>query len=332
MKNLKKLIALGMTATALAACSVTPTDTTAQTGVENKTSVEEGVTVKHLTLNTEVGELAANLYLPENAQAEDLPLVIVTGAWTSVKEQMPATYAKALTEQGYAALTFDFRGWGESSDSVQYLEDPQRKTDDIRAVIKASVGLDQIDSGRIYGMGICASAGYMLDAVSHNPNIQAAAVVAPWLHDKPLVDAIYGGESGVTGLIQLSENADSADAPVIIEAASATNDKSLMYQAPYYTETDRGLIPEYDNRFNVSSWKPWLTYDAQRSAAGQDKPVLIVASESMAVPAGAKQYESNAENVESVWLDNVTQFDFYDRPEPVALSASAVAKYFSANK
>ena len=36
------------------------------------------------------------------------PAVVVTGAWTTVKEQMPGTYARALAAKGFAALVFDF--------------------------------------------------------------------------------------------------------------------------------------------------------------------------------------------------------------------------------
>ncbi len=82
--------------------------------------------------------------------------------------------------------------------------------------------------------------------------------------------------------------------PLIILVGSATNDSALMFQAPYYTESDRGLIPEYDNQFNLASWKGWLTYDAQTGAAAQDKPVLMVASEAMALPDGAKAYQEKA--------------------------------------
>lgn len=292
--------------------------------------------MKTLTLKTSVGELAANLYLPEG-ESKDLPLAIVTGAWTTVKEQMPATYAKALAKQGFAALTFDFRGWGQSADSVRYLEDPARKTEDISAVIDAladqsSDEFADVDTSRIYGLGICASAGYMLDAVNHNSKVKAAAVVAPWLHDRELANAIYGGEDSVNGLIKAGEEAAAADDAVLIEAASTTNENSLMFQAPYYTEAGRGLIPEYDNQFNVASWKPWLTYNALAHAGKQDKPVLMVASEAMALPAGTKQYLQTAgENVKAEWLADVTQFDFYDVVEHVSKAADLVAQHFNAN-
>lgn len=292
--------------------------------------------MKTLTLKTSVGELAANLYLPEGEQ-KNLPLAIITGAWTTVKEQMPTTYAQALSERGFAALVFDFRGWGESADDVKYLEDPARKTADIAAVIdmvadQQAGEFSDIDTSRIYGLGVCASAGYMLDAVNQNAKVKAAAVVAPWLHDRELANAIYGGEDSVNGLIKAGEEAAAADDAVLIEAASTTNENSLMFQAPYYTEAGRGLIPEYDNQFNVASWKPWLTYNALAHAGKQDKPVLMVASEAMALPAGTKQYLQTAgENVKAEWLADVTQFDFYDVVEHVSKAADLVAQHFNAN-
>lgn len=283
-----------------------------------------------IQLQTSVGPLAANLYLPEGV--DNPPVVVVTGAWTTVKEQMPATYAEALAEQGYAAITFDFRGWGESTNRIQYLEDPARKTQDIRAVFDAVSKLDMIDASKVAGLGICASAGYMLDAVAGNENVKAAAVVAPWLHDKAMATAIYGGEENVANLLTLSVQAASSEEPMVIEAASLTNSDALMYQAPYYTETDRGLIPSYDNKFNVASWDGWLNYDAQVSASIQDKPVLMVASESMALPAGAHAYLENAnDQVKAVWLDDVSQFDFYDQPKAVSDSIEALTAHFDAN-
>ncbi|QLK47958.1 alpha/beta hydrolase [Vibrio owensii] len=298
---------------------------------DNNTNLAlKDTTMKHIELNTQVGQLAANLYLPKGTK--NAPVVIVTGAWTTVKEQMPAVYAQALAERGYAALTFDFRGWGESKDHVMYLEDPARKTADIRAVIEAVSQLDGVDASRIGGLGICASAGYMLDAVAGNDKVKAAAVVAPWLHDKAMATEIYGGEESAKNLLAAAEEAARSATPVYIEAASKTNENALMFQAPYYTETDRGLIPEYDNQYNVASWTGWLNYDAQASAATQDKPVLMVASEAMALPAGAHRYIENAgSNVNAVWLYDINQFDFYDQPEAVKLAVDEVVEHFEAS-
>ncbi len=275
--------------------------------------------------------LAGDLYLPDTYQEGDrLPGVVVTGAWMTVKEQMAGTYAAELADRGYAALAFDFRGWGQSPGGVPFLEDPARKTEDIIAAVDFLATRPEVDTNRIAGLGVCASAGYMSDAALRNANIRSVALVAPWLHDAEIVDAVYGGAEGVSGLIEIGQSASQADEPVILEAASLTNENAVMYQAPYYTETDRGLIPEFDNQFNAASWEGWLTYDGIQTADRLEKPTLLVHSEAAAIPQGAHEYASRmGENATEIWLSDITQFDFYDHPETVETSADAVAEHFT---
>jgi len=291
----------------------------------------EAAMKKQVTFESQNQTLIGNLFLPDNYKDGDkLPGVVVTGAWTTVKEQMSTIYATVLANKGYAALVFDFRGWGESEDAVKYLEDPTRKTQDINAAVNYLVTRPEVDGGKAAGLGICASAGYMSDAAASNPNIKSLALVAPWLHNAEIVNAIYGGEESVNDLIAVAKAAEKADEPVYIEAASLTNNKALMYQAPYYTEIDRGLISEYDNKFNVASWHGWLTYDALKGAEKMHKPALLVSSEAAALPQGSKEYAQRAgNNVQLIMLDNITQFDFYDQPKAVSQSADAVAEHFS---
>ena len=291
----------------------------------------EAAMKKPVTFERDNQTLVGTLYLPDDyQQGSKLPGVVVTGAWTTVKEQMPTTYAIELANRGYAALVFDFRGWGQSSDAIQYLEDPVRKTEDINAAVNYLITRPEIDATNIAGLGICASAGYMSDAAASNPHIKSLALVAPWLHNADIVDAVYGGEEGVNKLINAARAAKSSDTPVYLEAASLENENAVMYQAPYYTEKDRGLIPEYDNRFNVASWEGWLTYDALKTADIMEKPALLVHSEAAAIPQGAKEYQRRAgDNVTLIMLDDVTQFDFYDQQEPVNTAVNAVVEHFN---
>ncbi|MDJ0958113.1 MAG: alpha/beta hydrolase [Arenicellales bacterium] len=290
----------------------------------------EAAMKKRVTFESAGQTLVGDLYLPDTfSEGDQLPGVVVTGAWTTVKEQMAGTYAAELADRGYAALAFDFRGWGQSHDSIQFLEDPVRKTEDINAAVNYLANRPEVDSARIAGLGVCASAGYMSDAALQNANIKSVALVAPWLHDAEIVDAVYGGKESVSGLIEISRNAGQADEPVILEAASMTNENAVMYQAPYYTESDRGLIPEYDNKFNAASWEGWLTYDAIQTADQLEKPTLLVHSDAAAIPQGAKEYARRmGENATEIWLHDITQFDFYDHPEAVETSANAVSEHF----
>ena len=290
----------------------------------------EAAMKKNVTFESHNQTLVGDLFLPDDYKAgQKLPGVVVTGAWTTVKEQMPSTYAVQLADQGYAALVFDFRGWGESEGEIKYLEDPKRKTEDINAAVNYLITRSEVDPDKVAGLGICASAGYMSDAAASNSNIKSLALVAPWLHNREIVNNVYGGEESVNGLIKVAHDAQNSNEPVYLEAASLTNDHAVMYQAPYYTETDRGLIPEYDNKFNAASWSGWLNYDALKTAKEMHKPALLVSSNAAALPQGAEQYAKEAgENVELKVLENITQFDFYDQPDAVETSSQAVIQHF----
>ena len=297
-------------------------------------SQAEAVQVKDVTINSNNQTLAGNLYLPDDYRVgTKLPGVIVTGAWTTVKEQMPATYAEAMAERGYAVLTFDFRNWGESGGKERQLENPVNKTQDIIAAVNYLATRDEVDNNRIAGLGICASSGYMADAAVQSDKLKSIALVAPWLQDREIVNEVYGGEEAVQNLIDTSRKAEAKYEATgklsLIPAASTTNENALMYRVPYYTEPDRGMIPEYVNEFNLASWEGWLTYDAIETADNLTKPVLIVHSEAAAIPQGAREfYNRLSGKKEELWLANTTQFDFYDSPEAVTNASDAVAEHF----
>lgn len=274
--------------------------------------------------------LVGTLFLPEGATPTEA--VVVTGAWMTVKEQMAGRYAQELAKRGIAALAFDFRGWGQSEGRPRALENPERKTADI---VAASRFLQQhLPEARISGLGICASAGYMADAATRTSVIKRVALVAPWLHNAAIVAQVYGGAEGVAGLIATGQAAERRYAEtgteVLVPAASRTDNTAVMFQVPYYTEADRGLIPQWENRFNVASWEGWLRFDALKSASRLEQPLLVVHSEAAAIPQGAKQfYAAVTAPKQQLWLDGVGQLDFYDREAPVTAASDAVAAFLA---
>lgn len=293
------------------------------------------VRTEAVSFDSQGARIAGTLYLPENGTGGKLPAVVVTGAWMTVKEQMPSVYARELAERGYAALVFDFRGWGQSAGTPRNMENPAMKIADIDAAVAYLDSRDDIDDSRINGLGICASAGYMAAVAAHNPRLNHLALVAPWLHDAAIVEQVYGGRAGVDALIAVGREAEAAQRrgrPQIVPAASSTDRSAVMFGVPYYTEADRGLIPAWDNRFDLASWEGWLRFDALQYAPTIDKPTLIVHSEAAAIPQGARQFaRALAGPARELWLDGVSQFDFYDREQPVERSANAVAEFFAAD-
>ena len=291
------------------------------------------VETRSVTFTNEGATLAGTLYLPEGHDGSALPAVVVTGAWTSVEEQMPSVYAHQMVERGFAAFTFDFRGWGKSGDlpqNVRFVESPEAKTSDIRAAFDFVATLPEVDAARINGLGICASAGYMVDAVSGNALVQRIGLVAPWLQNEEIVEAVYGGADGVAGLIEVSQAAEAAGGQIIPAAGPDGAEGVLMPIGGYYYEADRGAIPAYDNKWNNAGWEGWLTYHPADHAGGLTQPLAIVHSESAAIPQGVRSFlQDYVGDATLRMLEDVTQFDFYDNPEDVTRAADTMAEHFT---
>ncbi len=290
------------------------------------------VETRSVTFTNEGATLAGTLYLPEGHDGTTLPTVVVTGAWTSVEEQMPSVYAHQMVERGFAAFTFDFRGWGKSGDlpqNVRFVESPEAKTSDIRAAFDYVATLPEVDAARINGLGICASAGYMIDAVSGNELVQRIGLVAPWLQNEEIVEVVYGGADGVAGLIEVSQAAEAAGGQIIPAAGPEGAEGVLMPIGGYYYEADRGAIPAYDNKWNNAGWEGWLTYHPADHASRLTQPLAIVHSDSAAIPQGVRAFlQSYVGDATLRMLEDVTQFDFYDNPEDVTRAADTMAEHF----
>ena len=288
--------------------------------------------IRSVTFENEGATLSGTLYLPAEAPGKPLPVVVVTGAWTSVQEQMPRVYAREMVERGFAPFTFDFRGWGKSGDlanQVRYKEDPSAKISDIRAAIRFVSTLPEIDTSKINGLGICASSGYMVDAASGNPLVKRVGLVAPWLQNDKLIKAVYGGAQGVASLISVSRAAEARGGEIIPAAGPKGAKGVLMPIGGYYHDPGRGAIPEYDNKWNQASWEGWLTYRPADNPQRLDKPLAVVHSEAAAIPEGVKSFLKGFTGEATMkWLEDVTQFDFYDNPEDVRRAADVVAEHF----
>lgn len=300
-------------------------------------SPESGVTLREVRFDSHGDDLVGHLFLPPGFdESRQYPGVVVTGSWTSVKEQMPDEYASLLAKDGFVTLTFDFRGWGESEGTPREFEDHVRKTEDIRAAVDFLAGHANV-SDDISGLGVCASAGYMAQATAQDGRIRRMALVAPWLHTPAMTDDLYGSRpGGRDGLLALGRHARQAYEATgevrFDQAVSELNPMAAMYVPggafPYYLDPAMAAGPHYANRWAVMSWEPWLTFDSHVAADGITVPVHVVHSEQGAVPEGAKAFIARLPTEpETVWLNDFTQMDLYYVPEAVEQAMSSTSAW-----
>ncbi|MFK3980634.1 alpha/beta hydrolase [Micromonospora sp. NPDC050397] len=277
--------------------------------------------------------LIGDLYVPTTEPGRRCPAVIVVGAWGTVKEQMPGGYAREMASRGYLALTFDFRGWGGSTGRPRSMEDPFAKAADIVAAAEFLGSRPDVARDAIGGIGICAGSAYMATAATRTEFIRSVALVAPALPSRATVEEQLGGQPGVTAVLSMAREArdeyDSTGNERLVPAVPPMPEDSVD-EPDYYHDRTRGAVPQWNNTFNPASWLSWLEYDAHAAAAALTDPLLIVHSEAAVKPDSVREFIALVPGeVRQIWLDDVTQFDFYDRPGPMQLAGEAMADHFA---
>ena len=295
-------------------------------GEQNNSKITKA-NIRKVEFKSEGLVLVGNLHLPQTFDdKKTYKAIVVTGSWTTVKEQMADLYATKLANVGFITLSFDFRNYGESEGQPRNYENPQMKAQDIINAVEFLKTLKFVDAKNIGGLAVCASAGYMSEAITQGADLKAVNFVAPWLHNAEFAKDIYGAEN-TKNLIAKSDAAKKKFAETgqvdYVVAASNTDKSAAMFgDFDYYLNPKRGAIKEWGNQFAVMAWKGWLEFDPIRNAEKINIPVQIIHSQTAAVPNGAEFYYSKLNSPKNIiWIENATQFDFYDGEQ---LSAEAV--------
>ncbi|WP_435625747.1 alpha/beta hydrolase [Flagellimonas sp.] len=306
-------------------------------------TISKQKTMEKIQFNSEGSTLVGNLYYPENFDsAKSYPAIVVSGSWTTVKEQMAGLYAKKLAEEGFITLAFDFRNFGESEGEPRFYESPSLKKVDIENAVTFLETLPQVNKDKIGAFGVCAGAMYTLMAASEDDRIKSVVTTASWLHDAEAVKLFYGGEEGVQAKIQAAQQAKKnyAENGVVEYIPSiSTEDESAAMYGPYdyYLNPERGAIKEWSaDKFAVMSWEDWLTADPMPSATKLTIPTLMIHSDGAVLPQYTKNYFEKIASTDKKlhWMETELespfhQFNYYDQEDEVNQSVGEASKWFS---
>lgn len=299
---------------------------------------------KKVSFISEGSKLIGDLYLPADfARGKKYPTIVVSGSWTTVKEQMAGLYAKKFSDAGLIALAFDFRNYGESEGEPRFYEEPSKKVVDIKNAVSYLLTLDEVDPERLYAFGVCAGAMYTAIATAEDKRIKALTTAASWLHDAEAVKLFYGGDKGVNEKRQAGQKAlavyKETGVMEYIETISTTNPDAAMYgDYDYYLNPNRGGVAEWSNdKFAVATWEEWLTLDPMPYARQIDVPTIMVHSDGCVLPEYTKDFYNRLASTEKtlVWFEKDVaypmehQFNFYDQEKETNFAVSHIVKYLA---
>jgi len=101
-----------------------------------------------VTYYSEGAKLAATLYMPDGAAGRLVPCVVLCHGFTGIKELILPDYARRFAAAGFAALAFDYRGFGASEGERGRLL-WRDQVQDVRNSITFAQTLEGVDLERI---------------------------------------------------------------------------------------------------------------------------------------------------------------------------------------
>lgn len=122
---------------------------------------------KPVSFYSEGVRLVGDVYYPGDLRAgERRAAVVLCHGYTGVKDLYLPDNARVLNEAGYVALTFDYKGWGESAGPRSRLA-PYSRVADVRAALTFLETLPEVDPDRLalYGTSYGGATAVWVGAV-----------------------------------------------------------------------------------------------------------------------------------------------------------------------
>jgi dienelactone hydrolase len=109
------------------------------------------------------------------------PCVVLCSGFGGTQDT-PSILANAQTfaATGYAAMTFDYANFGESSGQPRQLVDINGQLNDIHAAVECARGHSGVDADRIVLWGTSLGGGHVVTAAARDPRIAAVIAQVPF--------------------------------------------------------------------------------------------------------------------------------------------------------
>lgn len=270
--------------------------------------------IEKVNFDSHGDDVIGDLYKPKGEGK--FPTVVILGPYSFQKEQAPTQYATRLADEGFIALAFDPRTVGESQGTPRRLENPKMKNEDVISALNYIFSRDDVDTEKVFLLGICQGGPEMLDIASYEDRVRAVVSVTGYYRDKET--DLFMLAAGV-----MENPFDASSAPSIeqLEALLAArlkraeNAKKLyektgevIYQplvSPDLGDPVRGsnaglpgpiiwswygpwTLKNWENRYAIMSDIDHFSYSTVEGVAQLDKPALIIHSDTCMNPAAAR--------------------------------------------
>lgn len=125
---------------------------------------------ENIAFNVDGEKIKGWLYLPVDS-LKPVPCVLLFQGFCGTKDMLLEKYALRFVEAGFAALTFDYRHFGESEGEPRQLYSIPKQLQDGKAAVEYARSLKEIDADKIFIWGTSSSGNYGILLAAEDPEI-----------------------------------------------------------------------------------------------------------------------------------------------------------------
>lgn len=223
------------------------------------------------------------LYVPDAPPPH--PTIVMAHGFSAVKEMRLDRFAAAFAEAGFAALAFDYRGFGDSDGLPRQDVDPHAQITDYRNALSYARTLSEVARERVGVWGTSYSGGHVLVVGALDRRVKAVVAQVPLIDAWDALAEMLGVEARdamVAQLIDERERVYAGGEPFLLPVVSPEGGPAALpgNEAWEWFQAVRPLAPKWRNEITLLSLQRMLEYSPLRFVDRiAPTPLLLVAAE-----------------------------------------------------
>lgn len=141
--------------------------------------MQKEITRQKVSFTSDGIQIVGYLFTPKNSAAKKLPCVVLGHGFSGTQDRLWGS-AERFAQEGMAALTFDYRSFGESGGEPRQVARVKEQLNDFRSAVAFARSQPGIDPNRIGVWGSSLGGGHVISLAADDPTIAAVVAQVPF--------------------------------------------------------------------------------------------------------------------------------------------------------